>query len=100
MMLRAITAALLVCGAACAESTADEAVPEPVVETVDPAGANPQGHVWGAELCAVPPDAEGACALACDPEAVLEEYVEEGVCVLFECPLANGDITRVGGCNL
>lgn len=103
MMIRAITAALLLCGAACADSS-DEPVPDtPVEEDGDPTVTDPDPEGFaaqGAPFCEVPADAEGACALACDADAVIEQYVPEGTCTIFECPHADGSSIRTGGCNL
>ena len=100
MRIRAFTAALLLCGAACADSS-DETVPDVPVQDVDPAVADPEGFApQSAPFCEVPADAEGPCAIACDHDAVIEQYVPEGTCTIFECEHADGSPLRTGGCHL
>lgn len=49
-----------------------------------------------ATICDVlPPD--GACADACDPEA-LAQYIPPGVCALIVCHLTDGRTINIGGC--
>jgi hypothetical protein len=43
---------------------------------------------------------EGACSLACDPDAAVAEFVPEGTCTMFECDLSDGTTINVGGCHL
>lgn len=54
--------------------------------------------VSGDDLCAHLPT-EGPCSLACDPEAMIEQYVPAGTCVLFGCTLDTGETYNTGGCN-
>ena len=96
MLLRAITAAVLLCGAACVDSS-DEPVNSPTDGELDP---DDPGQIRAAYPCEVPADAEGACALLCDPDAVIEQYVPEGTCTIFECTALDGTTVRTGGCNL
>ena len=42
---------------------------------------------------------EGACALVCDPDALLERYVPEGTCIHFVCPTADGERHHMGACR-
>jgi hypothetical protein len=43
--------------------------------------------------------ADGACALACDPEKLVEHYVPVGTCVLIQCTLDTGETFKTGGCR-
>lgn len=100
--MRAIIAALVLCGAACADSEPEQ-LPDESEDVLPPesdAIAHPVGEIRSARACEVPAGAEGACALACTPEDALELYVPEGTCVIYECTLADGTPTRVGGCRL
>lgn len=98
--MRAIIAALVLCGAACADSEPELPAPsEDVLPPESDAIVDPVGEIRSAELCEVPADAEGACALVCDPDALVELYVPEGVCATFEC-VVNGTTRRFGGCKL
>jgi hypothetical protein len=49
--------------------------------------------------CLVAPGQAGACALACDPEELVAQFVPEGTCTLFECELVDGTRARFGGCR-
>jgi hypothetical protein len=50
-----------------------------------------------ASICDVlPPD--GACAAACDPEA-LAQFIPPGVCAVIGCQLTDGRTVKIGGCN-
>jgi len=51
-----------------------------------------------AEYCKYLP-ADGPCALACDPEVLIERFVPIGTCMILECQLTNGEPLNVGGCN-
>ena len=42
---------------------------------------------------------DGACSLACDPEAMGEQYVTVGACALFACPLSDGRTMLVEACH-
>ncbi|MBA3391948.1 MAG: hypothetical protein H0T89_04850 [Deltaproteobacteria bacterium] len=109
MMTRAITAALLVC-AACVDSDTDAEVPSPI-EPDKPGGTDPTEpeldeldatrsiRSASPDICEPDPEAVGACALACDPQAVIDNFVPVGVCAIFECKLADGSLERVGGCR-
>ncbi len=48
--------------------------------------------------CAMLPADDSACAHACDPVA-LQEFIPDGTCVIFDCPLTDGTNVRVGGCK-
>jgi hypothetical protein len=50
------------------------------------------------DVCALLPDDDGACAHACDPDALIA-FIPEGTCVTFSCTLTNGRLYRTGGCN-
>jgi len=50
------------------------------------------------ELCETVVETEGACAVACDPEAVME-LIPPGTCILFVCTREDGGIVNLGGCK-
>jgi hypothetical protein len=50
------------------------------------------------DVCGLLPNDDGACAHACDPDALLA-FIPEGTCVVFSCTLTNGSLYRTGGCN-
>jgi hypothetical protein len=50
------------------------------------------------DICAYLP-AEGPCALLCDPDALVEQYVPEHVCVVFACVLTNGKHVTAHACH-
>ncbi|MDB4960184.1 MAG: hypothetical protein JWP01_183 [Myxococcales bacterium] len=52
------------------------------------------------EGCELVVATEGACSLACDPDAALAEFVPAGTCTMFECDLSDGTTIHVGGCHL
>ncbi|MGE5187273.1 MAG: hypothetical protein ACM31C_34735 [Acidobacteriota bacterium] len=68
---------------------------------VDRGGAAPDIY----DLLSAQPDicgflpACGACALACDPEKLAQEYVPPGACALFACTLTDGRTIRLDVCN-
>jgi len=41
----------------------------------------------------------GPCSLACDPQALIDQYVVSGTCVTFTCHLTDGQVFNAGGCN-
>lgn len=50
------------------------------------------------DVCSLlPPD--GPCALACDEEALAEQYVPAGVCAAFLCELTDGRSIAVHACR-
>jgi hypothetical protein len=82
---------------------ADDAVPDEPDVPDNPNIADPEtdATLYSGTLCEISPQTnQGPCLLACDPEALVDQWVPEGTCVAFECPLANGTTIRVGGCNL
>ena len=48
--------------------------------------------------CDLLPQDDSACAHACDEDALLE-YIPEGTCASFTCPLSDGTTLVTGGCN-
>lgn len=50
------------------------------------------------ELCDSLPD-EGPCALACDPDALSDQYVPAGTCAAFGCTLDDGREISVHVCH-
>lgn len=49
-------------------------------------------------FCAMLPQDGGACAHACDEDALLT-FIPEGTCATFACPLSDGTTHVTGGCN-
>ncbi|MBA3454720.1 MAG: hypothetical protein H0T42_16660 [Deltaproteobacteria bacterium] len=52
------------------------------------------------EGCELTVATDGACSVACFPELVIDAYVPEGTCAMFECDLRTGGTIQVGGCHL
>ena len=52
----------------------------------------------GTDFCGELPS-EGPCSLACDPDALIDQYVPHGQCVTYRCELKSGEVFRTGGCN-
>ena len=50
------------------------------------------------DICGLLPTC-GPCSLACDPEKLAEEYVPEGACALFVCPLTDGRTIQFEACH-
>lgn len=50
------------------------------------------------DTCQVLPQ-PGPCEYACQPEILVDLYVPEGTCAMFECPVVDGTTTTVGGCR-
>lgn len=50
------------------------------------------------ELCDSLPD-EGPCALACDIDALVDQYVPVGTCAAFACTLDDGREVSVHACH-
>lgn len=96
--------ALLLCGSACA---VDDDAPGPT-DTVSPdepplTDKFIDSHVTaspteGNSICdALPPD--GPCSLACDAEALAEQYVPAGTCAAYLCTLTDGREVPVHACH-
>jgi len=50
------------------------------------------------DVCTLlPPD--GPCSLACDPEALAEQFVPLGTCAAFACTLVDGRQITVHACH-
>jgi hypothetical protein len=50
-------------------------------------------------LCEFVAVQEGPCSLACEPEALVEQFVPRGMCAMFDCAKRDGSIGRLGGCR-
>ena len=48
--------------------------------------------------CALLPK-DGACALACNPDALAQQYLPPNTCATFACPLSDGRTKLVGVCH-
>ena len=55
-------------------------------------------EIGAVNLCDLRPQ-DGPCALACDPNSLGKEYVQEGGCAMFLCQTDQGDQVKVGACN-
>jgi hypothetical protein len=42
---------------------------------------------------------DGACALVCDPDALIEHYVPPGTCIHFVCTTRDGSSHHLGACR-
>jgi hypothetical protein len=60
--------------------------------------AREQDQLDQVHLCDLLPTDDGACAHACDADA-LRAYVPAGTCASFACPLADGTTYHTGACN-
>lgn len=105
-----IFAAMLV-GAAlagCAEeaSTTDEWIPDGPTKPIRPTSRDfavderdiAPGRLAYDTSCEPLAD-DGPCSLLCDPDALLEQHVPEGTCVVFVCTLRDGTERSLGGCR-
>jgi hypothetical protein len=51
------------------------------------------------DVCAQLADTEGPCALACDPDASVEDWVPAHTCVALVCPLTGGSHVTLHACR-
>jgi len=49
--------------------------------------------------CEATVETTGACSLACNVDALIEQFVPAGTCVLFTCELIDGNTLSIGGCK-
>jgi hypothetical protein len=102
MLIRMLAVAAVIGAGACASD--DGPVIEPNPETFDGNTAAPEHADVVGELPAPAPvdraecQANGPCSAACDPALVLELFVPENTCIVFDCTLDGGP-GLVGGCN-
>ncbi len=54
----------------------------------------------GPEGCELTVATEGACSVACFPDLVIDAYVPQGTCAMFDCELRTGGSLQIGGCHL
>ncbi len=52
-----------------------------------------------ADVCSLLP-CDGACSLACDHDALVDQYVPKGSCVTFVCDLTDGRKITVDACHI
>jgi hypothetical protein len=99
MMTRAIL--VLSLASACMDGESGREDPRPIVpDKPGSTDVDMQSDVLrAANRCNVI-ETDGPCALACTPDALLEEFVPEGTCIIYDCTLEDGSPLRVGGCNL
>ena len=93
MLARACLVAMLVAACGNDVGTDEPGVPDDLATPSD-------STVFAGPLCEFSSVGEGPCSLACDPDALIDQYVPPGTCIAFECPHLDGSTTRVGGCNL
>lgn len=93
----------LLCGSACVDVSepdvmGDRGTHAMLVDEASAIAETGDGDGQPHEICGLlPPD--GACSLACDPEALSEQYVPPGVCVAFVCTLTDGRSINVHACH-
>ena len=51
------------------------------------------------DVCALLP-LDGACSLACDYDALVQQYVQKGSCATFFCRLSDGRSIVVDACHI
>jgi hypothetical protein len=62
---------------------------------VAPALAGPEAPY---DICTYLPES-GPCALLCDRDALVAEYVPKNACVVFACELTNGESVTAHACH-
>jgi len=90
MPLRALALAAAVLGAC--------ALDEPTVSDRAQASTGALAEEGDGDVCDLLPS-DGPCSLACDPDALSEEYVPPGTCALFLCTLDDGRMIGVHACH-
>ena len=98
-------AAMTLATAACATSDDGER-PDNIDPSLPESAGDTEAETSGQAVTAIGADAtdrascqaNGPCSAACDDALILELFVPEGTCVVFDCTL-DGGTTRVGGCN-
>ena len=94
------TVAILILGSACAAGDADT---RHVAVTIDVPAID---ETYAVDLQDAPDDicgrlpADGPCSLACDPDALGEQYVPKGACAAFSCTLTDGTQIAVHACHI
>jgi hypothetical protein len=64
-----------------------------------PGGAKIQPRAAAEDARCEPMADDGACALVCDPDELLERYVPEGTCIHFVCTTRDGASHHMGACR-
>lgn len=100
-MLRAwLALALLVCVAACLDTDDDR--DDAVVLAGDDARANIRASFGLPDepysICEHLPET-GPCALLCDRDALVDQYVPAGSCAVFSCELGDGQTINFHACD-
>jgi hypothetical protein len=91
----------LLLGSGCA--TDDDATDPPVFANTDVPAID---ETYAVDLVDAPDDIcgllppDGPCALACDPDALAEQYVPAGACAAFLCTLTDGTQIAVHACHI
>jgi hypothetical protein len=92
--------AILIFGSACATDEQDDA---PAAVTIDVPAIDATYAISledaPDDICSrLPPD--GPCSLACDPDALAEQYVPAHACAAFSCTLTDGTEIAVHACHI
>ncbi len=96
--------AIVVLAACAADDTPAPPEPESAVgdlaqaSTGAPASADDAGEEDGENICDLLP-CDGPCSLACDYDALIEQYVLPGTCASFYCHLTDGRPFSLDGCR-
>ena len=93
--------AVLMFGSACAT---DDVEPHRAAISIDVPGID---EAYAVDLTDAPPDeicdrlpADGPCSLACDEDALAEQYVPAHACAAFACTLTDGTQIAVHACHI
>jgi hypothetical protein len=98
-MLKIFALATILSVTACATDDVDVDTDDPIERTDTAMPAHRDGKTQGLpEICTRLP-LDGPCALACDPEHLVDRYVPAGTCALFSCTPEGGEPFSTGGCN-
>ena len=95
----ALFAALAGSACAVAEEAPPGGHPPSVEESADVTEALASPPSVEEDLCDALPD-EGPCSLACDPDALRDEYVPAGTCAAFACTLTDGRTITLHACHV
>ena len=95
--------AILIFGSACAVDEGDDtqraiSIDVPAIDETYAVDLADNGDAPDDVCSLLPPD--GPCALACDEEALAEQYVPAGACAAFSCTLTDGTQIAVHACHI
>ena len=95
----ALIAALVGSGCATADDEPLDGLHPPQAESADVTEALALPLSVEEDLCDALP-ADGPCSLACDLDALTQEYVPAGTCAAFACTLTDGRMITLHACRL